>query len=191
VLDLAFANQVSHGASNVLDRDVRVDAMLIEEIDPLRPKPLQRRLGHLADVRWTAIEAGLLSVLELEAELGRDHHPIANRLERFADQRLIHERPVRFGRVEERDASVDGRADEADRIISSRSRAVSEAQAHAPEAQSRYFQSACSQQSRLHSALLRHSFSIAVGSDARRMTEAICDTGVPRRRCHIIVSDSS
>ena len=34
VFDLAFADQILHGPRHLLDRDVRVDAVLIEEIDP-------------------------------------------------------------------------------------------------------------------------------------------------------------
>ena len=53
-----------------------------------------------------AVEAGLLAVLELEAELRRDHHLIAHGLERFADELFVRERPVRFGGIEERHATV-------------------------------------------------------------------------------------
>ena len=112
-LTLPSLNQVLHRAGDVFDRHVRVDAVLIEEIDPIGPEPLQRRLGDLADVRGPAVQAGLLAVLELEAELRRDDDLIANRRERFADELFVRERPVHFGGVEERDAAVDGRADDA------------------------------------------------------------------------------
>ena len=41
VLDLAFLNQLPNGASDVLDRHVLIDAVLIEEVNCVRPKPLQ------------------------------------------------------------------------------------------------------------------------------------------------------
>ena len=64
------------------------------------------------DVRGPAVQPGLLAAFDLEAELRRDHDAIANRRERFADELFVRERPVHFGGVEERDAAVDGRADE-------------------------------------------------------------------------------
>ena len=155
VFDLAFANQVLHGPSDVFDRNVGIDAVLVEEIDPVGLEPLQRGIGHRADVGWPAVETCLLAVLELEAELRRNHDMIANRSERFADELFVRERPVRFGRVEECDASVNGGANDADAIIGTGSWAVSEADAHAPESESRDFQSACAQHSLLHFALLR------------------------------------
>ena len=120
VLDLAFADQVLHRAGDVLDRHVGIDAVLIEEIDAVGLEPLQRRVGHLADVRGPAVEAGLLSVLEPEPELGRDHHLVANRSERFADELFVRERPVHLGGVEERDAAVDRRADDGDAVFTAR-----------------------------------------------------------------------
>ncbi len=91
--------------------------MLIEEIDAIGLEPLQRRVGHLADVRRPAVQPGLLAILELEAELRRDHDLIAHRRERFADELFVRERTVHFGRVEERDAAVDGRADDRDAVF--------------------------------------------------------------------------
>src|ERR1017187_7849717 len=50
VLDLAFLNQVLHRSRHVFDRHVRVNTVLIEKIDCLDPKPLQRALSDLLDV---------------------------------------------------------------------------------------------------------------------------------------------
>ena len=61
VLDLAFANQVLDRARDVLDRHVGIDAVLIEQIDPIGLEPLQRRVGDLADVRRPAVQPRLLA----------------------------------------------------------------------------------------------------------------------------------
>ncbi len=45
--DLAFADQILHRARHVLDRHVRVDAVLVEQIDDVGPEPLERGLGDL------------------------------------------------------------------------------------------------------------------------------------------------
>jgi hypothetical protein len=50
MLHLALGDQVLDRGGYVLDRHVRVDAMLIEEINHLDAQPLQRRVAHLADV---------------------------------------------------------------------------------------------------------------------------------------------
>ena len=88
VPDLPFLNQVLHGSGDVFDRDVRVDAVLVEEVDPSIVEPLERRLGDLSDVRGPAVQAGLLAALELEPELRGDDHLIANRCQRLADELL-------------------------------------------------------------------------------------------------------
>jgi len=76
----------------------------------------QRRLGSFPDVRRSAVQPRLPATFEREAELGGNHHLVANRAERFANDLFVRERPVRFGRVEERDAAIDRGADDADAL---------------------------------------------------------------------------
>ena len=115
-LTLPCRDQLLHRAGDVLDRHVRIDAVLVEQVDAVGPQPLQRRLDHLPDVLGPAVQARLLpSPLELEAELGRDHHLVADRRQRLAHQLLVGERAVDLGGVEEGDAALDRRADQRDR----------------------------------------------------------------------------
>ena len=51
VLDLAFANQALHGTRDVFDGDVRINTVLVEEVDPIGLEPFQPGLSNLADVR--------------------------------------------------------------------------------------------------------------------------------------------
>src|SRR5437867_11923623 len=87
---LPLVDERGHGAHDVLDRYRSVDAVLIEEIDAVRLEPAQRALNGLADVRGPAVRAleGALLV-ELEPELGRDHHAIALSLQRAGQQLLV------------------------------------------------------------------------------------------------------
>jgi hypothetical protein len=140
VLDLAFANQVLQRTRDVLDRDVRVHAVLIEEIDAVGPEALQRCLSHIANVRRTAIEACLLAVLELEPEFRRNHHLVANRPERLADQLFVRQWSVRFGRIEERHATVECRPKDREAVFTGCSGAVAKADAHAAETERRHFE---------------------------------------------------
>ena len=58
VLDLASLNQILHRSRHVFDRHVRVDAVLIEQVDGVDLEPLERALGDLLDVLRPAVQAG-------------------------------------------------------------------------------------------------------------------------------------
>lgn len=55
VLDLSLADQILHGARDILDGHAGVHAVLVVEIDAVRPQALERRIGDGADVLRTAI----------------------------------------------------------------------------------------------------------------------------------------
>src|SRR5262245_4535838 len=56
VLHLAFANQVLHRVRDLLHRHLRVDTVLIEEIDPVGLKPPERLVGDRANPGGAATE---------------------------------------------------------------------------------------------------------------------------------------
>jgi len=130
VLDLAFPDQFLHRPRDLLDRHVRVDAVLVEEVDAVGLEASQRLLGDPTDPLGPAVEARpRISVLE--AELRRDHDLVAERGERLADDLLVRVGTVRLCGVEEGDTALDGRPDEGDRLLLVGRRAVGEAQSHA------------------------------------------------------------
>src|SRR5437867_4154848 len=108
VLDLTFLNQVLHRSSHVFDWHVRINAMLIEEIDGIGLESLEGRFGDLLHVLRPTIRAALLVTRERESELGRDHHLITHGSERLAKKFFVCERAVRFSSVEERYAAFYG-----------------------------------------------------------------------------------
>ena len=57
VLHLACLNQVLHRSRHVFDGHVRVNPVLIEQIDGIDLEPLERGLGDLLDLLWPAIQA--------------------------------------------------------------------------------------------------------------------------------------
>jgi hypothetical protein len=77
VPDFPFPNQILHGSRDVFDGHVRIDAMLIEEVDDLDLEPLQRCLRDFPYVRGATIKAGLFATFELESEFGRDDYLMA------------------------------------------------------------------------------------------------------------------
>ncbi len=94
------AVQPRHGGHHLLDRHVRVDAVLVEEVDVVETEPLQRRLHDLGDMRRPAVDARHLAVLDPEAELGGHDCALAPALQGAAQQQLVRERTVDFRRVE-------------------------------------------------------------------------------------------
>ena len=57
MLDLAFFDEVGHGAGDVFGRNGRVKAMLIEEVDGFNAEIFQGFFANAADVFRTAVEA--------------------------------------------------------------------------------------------------------------------------------------
>ena len=56
VLDLACLNQFLHRAGDVFDGHVRVNPMLIEQVDDINLEPLERAFDGLLDVLRPAIQ---------------------------------------------------------------------------------------------------------------------------------------
>jgi hypothetical protein len=111
VPDLALLDQLLHRPPDVFDRHVRIDTVLIEQIDRVDLEPLERGLRDLLDVLRPAVQARPLRApfgIELEPELGGDDDPATVRKEGFAHELFVGERAVDLGGVEERDATFDG-----------------------------------------------------------------------------------
>src|SRR6266542_330869 len=160
VLDLALADQVLHGARDVLDRHVRIDAVLVKEVDRVDPESLERGLCDLLDVLGPAVEgAPVCLAVEggLEAELGGEHNLAAEGRQRLAHELLVRERPVDLGGVEEGDDAIERGPNERDHLPLVRWRAVAKAHPHAAEPEGRDLQVALAE-----SPLLHRRFSLCV-----------------------------
>ena len=133
---LAGLDQPLDGAGDVLDGDVRVDAVLVVEVDDVDVEPAQRALDRPVDVLRPARHAVRDAVVVVrEAELRGDDHLVAVRREGLADDLLVDERPVDLRRVEERHPAGHGVADQRDRLGGVRQRSVALAHPHAAEAE--------------------------------------------------------
>ena len=115
--DLALGDQLGQRADGVLDRRVRVDAVLVVEVDAVGAEPLQGALDRDADVRRAAVEhPGATAGVRDEAELRRQHDAVATSLERAADEFLVGVGTVDLGGVDVGDAEVECSLDGADRL---------------------------------------------------------------------------
>jgi hypothetical protein len=142
VADLPGLDETLDGAGDVLDRHLRVDAVLVEQIDGVGAEPAQRAIDGVADVVGVAGQPGLAAlVVEREAELGGDDDLVAHGGEGFADKLLVDERAVDLGGVEEGDAAVDRGAQQVDHLGAVAGvRAEALARAHAAEAERGHLQ---------------------------------------------------
>ena len=153
--DLSVGDQVADGARNILDRHARIDAVLIEEVDPLNSQPLQCGVTDGADVVRTAVGAAAsgapcAACINVETELRGDRHGVADRHQRLADKAFVREGPIGFGGVEMRDPQVMRGADQRDGLCLGQSIAVGRSQPHAAKADGRNGQSALPKRSLFH-----------------------------------------
>lgn len=116
---LAFAHKILHRAGYVFDRHVRVDAVLIEQVDAVGLQAPKGGLYHLPDMFRPAVHASLHTVrAEVEPELGRHDHTLAQRAQCFADELLVAIWTVGLRGVEHRDTALDRATQQADRLTS-------------------------------------------------------------------------
>src|ERR1700733_13596775 len=88
--------------------------------------------------------------VHLEAELGRDHHLIADRRERLPHQNLIREWAIDLSRIEECDAHLYSLMHQGNHLLLILNHSIRGVHSHTTEAQCRYFQIAVSQLPLLH-----------------------------------------
>src|SRR6185503_9898839 len=90
VPDLTFLNQILQRSGRVFDWHIRVNAMLIEEIDSVGLKSLERGFGYLLHMLWPAVYPNLLTLsADGETEFRSDHDLVADRRQGFADKFFV------------------------------------------------------------------------------------------------------
>src|SRR4051794_34045164 len=85
---LAGGHEFRHRPDGVLDRNVRVDAVLVVEVDVVDAEPAQRRVAGLADILRTAVDP-LSVAVPPERELRREHDLVAATADGLADELLV------------------------------------------------------------------------------------------------------
>ena len=83
--------------------------MVVVEVDAIGPEPVERRPDRAAHVVGRAVRA----LAHVVTELRRQHDTVASALQQLAEEALAAAAvAVDVGRVEERDARVEGRVDD-------------------------------------------------------------------------------
>jgi hypothetical protein len=151
VLYFALLNQLHHRARDVFDRNGGIDAVLVQHVNRGDLQSRQHRVDDAPNVVGPAIDAIAGSVgIDAEAELGGDHDLIPDRAQRFADEDLVRERPVRLGGVEQGHATFDRRPDDRDTLLPIRRRTVHGFEPHAPISERGHHKSVVAEGSSLH-----------------------------------------
>ncbi len=149
VADLAFGDQVAHGASHILDRHVRVDAVLVEQVDMVGAQALEAGFGDGTDILGAAVQA-VIGARALESELGGNHQPVAVGRQRPAEQVFVGVRTIHLGGVEEGHAALDGGLQQGDALALLHRLTVGMGQAHAAQAEGGNLQATAAQFACLH-----------------------------------------
>jgi hypothetical protein len=117
VQDLALGHQFGQGADGVLDRRVRVDPVLVVEVDAVGSQPLQGAFDRGSDVRGAAVEhPGATAGVRDEAELRRHHDTVALPFEGTTDEFLVRVGAVDLGGVDVGDAELERALNGAERL---------------------------------------------------------------------------
>ena len=122
----------------LLDRRVRIDPVLVVEVDVVGTEPPERSLEGGADVGRGAVEVARTTASVGEhAELGGQHHLVAATPDGPADEFLVGERPVDLGGVDQRHPQIERTVDGADGLVVVRAGSgVGGGHAHGAEADS-------------------------------------------------------
>lgn len=150
VTHLALLYELGHRPDRLLDGGVRVDPVLVVEVDDVDPEAAEAGLARLPHVLRTAVyaEEGAVGG-PLVAELRGDHDFVAAVSQRPAQQLLVVADAVHVGGVEEVDAHVQGPMDHLGGAGVLR-RAVEVAHAHAAQADRRDLRAVDTQSACLH-----------------------------------------
>src|SRR5579872_1393658 len=93
VFHLALLDQVPDSSRHVFNRNLVINAMLVEKINDVGFQALERCLGNLLNVLWPAIQTSLLTVFDFESEFGGDYDLIAERSQGLSHEFLISKGP--------------------------------------------------------------------------------------------------
>jgi hypothetical protein len=139
VADFAHLDQRGHGTDSLLDRNLRIDAVLIVEIDDVDLEPLEAGIDGVKYVLPVAAHAEELALRAADvAELRGQEHILAAARDRLSDQLLVVAGAVHVGGIDEVAAGIEKVMDHANRLrVTLAARSVELAHAHGAEAERR------------------------------------------------------
>src|SRR5262249_31609914 len=151
VADFAGLYELGHGADGFLDRHIRIDPVLVEEVDVADAEALERSVDRAPDVLGAAVDAARPGArrVDREAELGGHLELVPTTGDRAPDEPLVGVWPVDLGGVEECHAELERAVDRPKaRLLVAL--AVGPGHAHAAEALGGYLEPLASQSCPVH-----------------------------------------
>src|SRR5436305_4077070 len=117
IADLSLDDELCHRTNGVLDRRIRIDAVLIVEVDVIDTEPSQRSLARLLNILRLAAQPEPSAVSSAHvAELRRDDNVVAMSVDCPTDELFVRERTVGVRGVEEGDAERERALDRRQRF---------------------------------------------------------------------------
>jgi hypothetical protein len=117
VENLSLLDHLTHRPPGLLDRDRRIDAVLVVEIDVVDPEPLKRGVATQPDVFRSSVHPDPTAVrAALVPELRRQDDLVAMAFDRATDEHLVGERAVHVGGVQEVHPDLESPVDRRDRF---------------------------------------------------------------------------
>jgi len=153
VLHLAGLDEFRDRARDVLYGHVRVNSVLVVEVDGVHAKPMQRAVNDLLDDLGPARDPPsrlAFSRIDVPPELGGDHNLPLVRGKCFADEFLVGVGAVDLRGVEEGDAPLHSGAYQRDHFLPVGLVAVATSHAHAAQPDSGDLEAVGAQGARVH-----------------------------------------
>src|SRR5437762_13748601 len=109
ITHLAGANQLRHRAYGFVDGCLRIDPMLIIEIDAINAEPAQARFARLLHIHRFPVNPAKPWRIRVaqDSELCRDNHAMAFVANAASEQMFIRVRTINVGGIEKRKPDVD------------------------------------------------------------------------------------
>src|SRR6266851_1336315 len=151
--NLALLDQFREGADCFLNWRIRIDAVLVVEVDILDAQPLQTSftgLLHVVGLAADAADVGIGGIADNSKFCGQ-HDLVAFALDRASDEFFVLEGPVNVSGIEKIDAEFEGAMNGRDRfgVIAS---GVELRHAHAAEAEGGNFETGTSKSAGFHTS---------------------------------------
>src|SRR5438034_6868175 len=118
IAHVAATNQLGHRAYGFFDRRLRIDPMLIIEIDAINAEPAQARFACLPHVLRFAVNAAKTWRIRVaqDSELRRDDNAMAFAANSASEQLLIGVRTINVGGIKKSNPKVDCAIDSGERF---------------------------------------------------------------------------
>src|ERR1700676_3610627 len=152
--DLALLDQLREDADRFLNRRIRIDAVLVIEVDVHDAQPLQTvfaGLPHIVGLAADAADVGITGIAD-NSELCGQHELVALALDRASDELFVLVGPVNISGVEKGDAEFERAMNGRDRfgVVAS---GVKLRHAHAAEAEGGNFDAGTSKSAGFHPSM--------------------------------------